>query len=390
MAEKDARRRFIDGMSNAAASVSVVTTDGPAGRVGVTVSAMSSVSADSPKPSLLICVHEASRASTAIIRNRRFCVNLLRDDQSYISDVFAGRLATRDGDKFSAAEWINGVNGTPRVADGLVAFHCELDQHMQVGTHHVFFGAVEETVVASAGLALIYANRAYGSPARLLAEHLSSENEDEGTSLRLGCFQTFGPALLPPLLAKMQKNHPGINLSLVEGDQRRLMDSLRAGEIELAMLYDFDLDDEFHVEPLQDLKVYALMAGSDRLAKRDAVRLADLARRPLVLLDVPLSRDYFLSLFRDAGLKVEIAYRSSSIEMVRGLVGHGLGFSLLATRPSCNLTHDGRALACRPVADDTRPSRLVLARMRGRALSPGADIFRNICRENLAKLQEPP
>ena len=55
------RQRFLTGMSNAACTVSVVTTDGPAGRFGVTVSAMASVSADTPKPTLLVC--EIGRAS---------------------------------------------------------------------------------------------------------------------------------------------------------------------------------------------------------------------------------------------------------------------------------------------------------------------------------------
>ncbi|MCB1835779.1 MAG: flavin reductase, partial [Geminicoccaceae bacterium] len=102
MTAQQARQRFIDGMSLAATSVNIVTTDGPDGRAGITVSAMSSVSADTPQPSLLVCIHHASRASRAIIGNGRFCVNLLRDDQSYISDVFAGRLKTPDGDRFSA------------------------------------------------------------------------------------------------------------------------------------------------------------------------------------------------------------------------------------------------------------------------------------------------
>ena len=89
------RTRFLNGMSHAACTVNVVTTDGPAGRAGVTVSAMSSVSADTDKPTLLVCVHHMSPAATAIVENRVFCVNVLRDDQSHISDTFAGVSRTR-------------------------------------------------------------------------------------------------------------------------------------------------------------------------------------------------------------------------------------------------------------------------------------------------------
>ena len=86
------RRNFLAAMSHAACTVSVVTTDGPAGRAGVTVSAMASVSADTPQPTLLVCVHHLSHAAEAILGNAAFCVNVLRDDQSDISDHFAGRV----------------------------------------------------------------------------------------------------------------------------------------------------------------------------------------------------------------------------------------------------------------------------------------------------------
>ena len=51
------RQSFLEGMSHVASTVNIITTDGPEGRAGVTVSAMSSVSPDTPKPSLLVCVH---------------------------------------------------------------------------------------------------------------------------------------------------------------------------------------------------------------------------------------------------------------------------------------------------------------------------------------------
>jgi len=62
----DLRARFLGGMAQAAATVNIVTTDGPRGRAGVTVSAMSSVSADMEKPVLLVCVHHLSPAAPAI------------------------------------------------------------------------------------------------------------------------------------------------------------------------------------------------------------------------------------------------------------------------------------------------------------------------------------
>ncbi|BBE70907.1 flavin reductase family protein [Oharaeibacter diazotrophicus] len=161
------RRDFLQAMSLAACTVAVVTTDGPAGRFGVTVSAMSSVSADGPAPTLLVCVHHLSPAAAAILANGAFCVNVLRDDQSAVSDAFAGRGPVPGGDKFAAAAWTPGAVGAPRIAGALAWFDCRLAAGERVGTHHVLFGAVAAIGTAGPGAPLLYANRGYGTPVPL-------------------------------------------------------------------------------------------------------------------------------------------------------------------------------------------------------------------------------
>jgi flavin reductase len=170
----DIRTRFLDGMSRAATCVNVVTTDGPAGRFGVTVSAMSSISADGERPTVLICLHHQSRSAPAIIRNGTFCVNVLRDDQSDIADCFADRIRRDDGDKFGCAQWVRESTGAPRLADPLAAFDCRVVSADRVGTHHIVIGAVEAVMSADSGKALIYADRAYGTMQRI--EQRSAKN----------------------------------------------------------------------------------------------------------------------------------------------------------------------------------------------------------------------
>ena len=127
------RQRFLHGMSHAAATVHVVTTDGAAGRHGVTVSAMTSVSADTSHPTLLVCIHERSAVARATLENGVFCVNVLRDDQAHISDSFAGRSSARGSAKFDCASWTSQVTGAPRVIDPLVAFDCRVAASERVG-----------------------------------------------------------------------------------------------------------------------------------------------------------------------------------------------------------------------------------------------------------------
>ena len=374
------RLGFLGGMSHAACTVNIVTTDGPAGRAGVTVSAMAAVSADTPKPTLLVCIHHQSPAAPPILKNGVFCVNILRDDQSYISDTFAGRFKGQITEKFDCARWTVQTTGAPRVVDPLVAFDCRVISDERIGTHHVFIGEVLDIFTAERGSPLIYANRAYGRTAPLdPVGSIASSVEPVGQELRIGCFHTFGPYVLPALIAAMNAERD-VDLKLVEGDHRRVQESLRSGETDLALIYDFDLGDDFETERLADLQPYALLSAGHRLEVHAAVSLELLADEPMILLDTPPSADYFLSIFTDAGFQPKVRYRTASFEMVRGFVGHGLGFALLATKPASSMSYDGQALAIRPLKDVVRQSSVVLARRRGEPMSEAIATFARHCR----------
>ncbi len=161
MPESALRQRFLQGMSRAAATVSVVTTDGPAGRQGATVSAMVPVSADTPQPTLLVCVHHLTRLAHASLENGVFCVNVLREDQTWLSERFAGRHGGHGEAKFDGLAWARLATGAPRAVDPLVAFDCRVAAADRVGSHYVIFGAVQDIFLTDSGAALLYANRDY-------------------------------------------------------------------------------------------------------------------------------------------------------------------------------------------------------------------------------------
>lgn len=377
--ERALRQQFLHGMSHAACTVNVVTTDGVAGRHGVTVSAMVSVSADTPQPTLLVCIHHLSPVVAALLKNGVFCVSVLRDDQAHISDNFAGRSGAQGAAKFDCAKWATQLTGAPRVVDSLVAFDCRVTASERVGSHFVVFGSVQDIFVAGAGAPLIYANRAYGVP-RHFHHRRSPRGGTAAGTLAVGCYQVVAPYILPALVSRLTKLHPEIALTLVEADQEHLIASLRRSDTEVALLYDLGLTKDLRVEHLAEVTPYVLLAEGHPLAATSAIGLQELVQEPLVLLDMEPSRDYILSLFRDRGLEPNIGYRSRSLEMVRGFVGHGLGYGLLATKPANNMTYDGRALVARPLSGAVKNSRLVLANLRRRPMSAMALEFAEHCR----------
>ena len=154
------RDAFLASMRRAATGVTVVATDGAAGRHGCTVSAMSSVSAD--PPSLLVCVHQKSPVAQAIMENGVFSVSVLGSDHRQVSEVFAGRVRTEIGSKFACGLWGRLATGAPVLADAPAAFDCQVAETLSIGSHIVVVGKV---VATRADLGddqpLVYANQTY-------------------------------------------------------------------------------------------------------------------------------------------------------------------------------------------------------------------------------------
>ena len=160
-----AREDFLQAMALWASSVALVTTDGPKGRAGITVSSLCSVTADDP--ALLVCIHRASRAGDVIAGNRAFCVHLLRDDQAPVSELFAGRMGP-DAERFGAGGWTRMATGAPVMEDHMAALDCRLVKEDAWGTHRLFIGEVAGTSLG-AGEALIRVKRHYAKAAELAA-----------------------------------------------------------------------------------------------------------------------------------------------------------------------------------------------------------------------------
>jgi len=376
------RDRFIRGMSHAASTVNVVTTDGPAGRGGVTVSAMSSVSADTPRPTLLVCVNAQSPVARQIIENGSFAVNMLKDDQAYISDAFAGRFKDQLADKFDCAEWVEMRSGAPRVVDPLVGFDCHVISGERVGTHHVFFGEVDEVFISESGSPLIYARQSYGAATRIeTAGSRTAGRKVQGERLSVGCYHTFGPVLLPEIIRRMAEDDAAVQIELIEGDQRRVQEAVMAGVADVALLYGQGLAEGLEATLLTELKPYVLLAQDHPLAEKPKLTPENLRDQPMILLGATPTGDYFTSVLEREGVRPLVAYRSPNFEMVRGLVGQGLGFAIMATRPSALVSYDGHLLVTRPLVAQAEPSRVMLATRAGAELSTQAKRFVWYCRD---------
>ncbi|MFM2279177.1 MAG: 4-hydroxyphenylacetate-3-hydroxylase small chain [Pseudomonadota bacterium] len=148
---------FRDGMSRLGAAVNIVTTDGPAGRHGLTVSAVCSVT-DTP-PTLLVCINSNAYAHDAFAENGVICVNVLAPSHQDLSRSFARWTGE---DRFASTIWGSLATGAPVLDDAAVAFDCRIVDRQSRGTHTVFFCEVQATAVGKgSGDGLVWFDRRF-------------------------------------------------------------------------------------------------------------------------------------------------------------------------------------------------------------------------------------
>ena len=139
-----------------------------------------------------------------------------------------------------------------------------------------------------------------------------------------------------------------------------LIEKLRRAEIDVALSYDLEIPTDLEFAPLRQLPPYAMVSATHPLASRQSVSVEQLLDFPMVLLDLPLSRDYFLSFFDRTGRRPRIVERTRDMAVMRSLVANDFGFGIANIRPHSDLSPDGRALRFVPLEGDLRPMRLGL------------------------------
>ncbi|WP_337014676.1 flavin reductase [Leclercia sp. AS011] len=149
---------FRNAMAQLGSAVSVITTDGPAGKFGFTASAVCSVT-DSP-PTLLFCMNRNSFAHAPFRQNGVLCVNVLSSDHQDLSGVFAN-ASLRSEERFGYDSWQVMASGAPVLSSSVASFDCLIDTCHEVGSHSVFYCQVQAIRISDAPRGLVYFNRRY-------------------------------------------------------------------------------------------------------------------------------------------------------------------------------------------------------------------------------------
>ncbi|MCI1034990.1 4-hydroxyphenylacetate 3-monooxygenase reductase subunit [Raoultella terrigena] len=153
------RLRFRDAMSSLSAAVNVITTEGDAGRCGITATAVCSVT-DTP-PSVMVCINANSAMNPVFQGNGRLCINVLNHEQEVMARHFAGMTGVTMEERFSLSCWQKGVLGQPVLKDSLASLEGDISQVQTIGSHLVYLVEIKNITLSQEGHGLIYFKRRF-------------------------------------------------------------------------------------------------------------------------------------------------------------------------------------------------------------------------------------
>ncbi len=154
--------------------------------------------------------------------------------------------------------------------------------------------------------------------------------------LRLGIIYTIGPYLLPDLVRQAIERLPQMPLMLQENFTARLLDMLRTGELDCAIMAEPFPDTGLAMAPLYDEPFMAAVPTTHPLAKRKQVSAEELKAETMLLLGTGhCFRDHVLEVcpeyarFASDADGIRKSFEGSSLETIKYMVAAGMGVTVV-------------------------------------------------------------
>lgn len=183
-------------------------------------------------------------------------------------------------------------------------------------------------------------------------------------SLKIGYYAPVAPAFMPSILRLLTKNNPQVSFSLVECNNDSAQAGLIAGEFDVILFVASNVRRGIEYHHLVDAPPFLLTQPGNAFSGRGEIDLEELADEPLVLLDLPFTSEYLRSLLDNIPAAPRIVATASGTEMIRSMVGAGIGSSILNMQPLNTTTYSDRKVTAIPIRN-APALRLVLGHAEG-------------------------
>jgi len=184
--------------------------------------------------------------------------------------------------------------------------------------------------------------------------------------LRVGVIYTIGPYLLPDLVKQAIERTPQMPLMLQENFTSKLLDMLRTGELDCAILAEPFPDTGLAIAPLYDEPFQVAVPAGHPLAQRQSIPAEELKQETMLLLGTGhCFRDHVLEVcpeyarFSSDAEGIRKSFEGSSLETIKYMVASGMGITVV---PQLSIPHEPQThLVFVPFADPVPTRRVVLA-----------------------------
>jgi DNA-binding transcriptional LysR family regulator len=205
--------------------------------------------------------------------------------------------------------------------------------------------------------------------------------------LRMASFPTAGATLMPLAIAIFRSRHPDIELTLAEGEPEQIAPRLRAGELDLALLFEFGelrpvpggaAERLMRVELLED-PMYLALPRNHLLAGEPELHLSDLSGEAWVQTSgaSPCAR-HVVRCCHAAGFEPNVSFESDDYQTVQGLVAAGVGVALI---PELALSVVREDIAIRTLSPSPPMRSVVAAAPSDARLSPATPVMLAILKD---------
>ena len=200
-------------------------------------------------------------------------------------------------------------------------------------------------------------------------DELTERLQSEAGPVVIGAIPTIAPYWLASRLATFSRKFPKVHLTIAEEITPVLLERLRAGSVDLAVLALPIRGHEFDSYPLFTERLFAALPKTHKLARRPALQLADLRRDPFLFLrDGHCFRETAVAACDRARLRPHVVFESGHLSSLLAMVGAGMGVSLVP-----EMAVD-KSRPCRfvRIADPQAERTIAAVVLRGRTLNRGS------------------
>ncbi|MEA2208288.1 MAG: hypothetical protein QOF54_765 [Solirubrobacteraceae bacterium] len=195
-----------------------------------------------------------------------------------------------------------------------------------------------------------------------------------GGRLRMASFPTAGSTLMPVAIATFRASYPDVELTLSEGEPEEMVPRLRAGELDLALLFEFEGEQPLLADvarsPLLEDPMYLALPREHPLAQKTRLRLSELQGEEWVQTSSssPCAR-HVVRCCHAAGFEPSVSFESDDYQTVQGLVAAGVGVALI---PQLALSVVREDIVIRALSPSPPVRRVIAATPEGPRLVPAA------------------